>query len=516
MNKNKIEDIIGEEGKNDLADLMSDNDDNMEHNRELFNKNWNSVLNIEPEDKYLSLFKECLKQKYYNNHKKDGSLRIFSSKQRNKKSESSNNENNPNYLNIFNYFRNNDRNEVEDINFKTIHSFWSRRRDYLYITEGLPNYIQNERIKSAEIKFNLTKMMLTKNNEIIIQDNEEIINKDEQSTNNNNKEKTSALMNYSNLKDKYVKIDKKLLYGNNLIKDNTKENSINKNKYGTIRFQKDLINSKKYFLQEDFNNKKSNRIEKQLSELISPDKKNTKNKKNSLKEYINDRQIFYRNKTILQENKNTDSFFNNLQEGKMYDKVDILKSIQHINNQNKNCMQLLKIPFISDRESRKIIFPNDINSINKLKNISFTKKGLNNNREYNLFPVNQKTKKFLSTLYKGHQSTHNMSYFKNIKNNSFNKNKNEFISHNYTLRNKKAHNSIKVNDHKSIYQQLNGFSVSYFEKIHPNNNKNNFELINKDRPFPSSLNIFKFSFDSGIYKIPLISSSVKLQKKKQK
>ena len=425
----------------------------------------------------MSLFKECLKEKYYNNRKKDGSLRIFSSKQRNKKSESSNNENNPNYKNIF--------------NFKTIHSFWSRKRDYFYITEGLPNYIQNERIKSAEIKFNLTKMMLTKNNEIIIQDNEEIVNKDEHSTNNNNKEKTSALIN-------------------------TKENSINRNKYGIIRFQKDLINSKKYFLQKNFNNKNSNRIEKQLSELISLDKKSTKNKKNNLKEYIIDRQIFYRNKMILQENKNSESFFNNFQEGKMYDKVDLLNSIQRKNNQNKNCMQLFKIPFISDRESRKIIFPNDINSINKLKNISFTKKGFNYNRESNLFPVNLKTKQFLSTLYKGHQSTHNMSYFQNIKYNSFNINKNEFINHNYTLRNKNAHNSIKVNDHKSIYQQLNGFSVSYFEKIHPNNNKNNCELINKDRPFPSSLNIFKFSFDSGIYKIPLISSSVKLQKKKTK
>ena len=55
----------------------------------------------------------------------------------------------------------------------------------------------------------------------------------------------------------------------------------------------------------------------------------------------------------------------------------------------------------------------------------------------------------------------------------------------------------------------NGFSVSYFEKINFFNYVNN---ANKNKPFPSEKIIFKESFDSGIFNIPLISSSIKLKK----
>ena len=517
MNKEKFEDIIGEEGKSDLVDLINENDDNIEHNGELFPKNWNSVLNIEPEDKYLSLFKECLKQKSYKNHKKDGSLRIFSSRQKNIKSETPINKNNYININIFKYFKNNAKCDLDIINQKTVYSQWSKKSKNLYIKEGLSEYMHNERLKSAEINIKLTKIKLN-NNIILKQDNdEEIINKDEQFMSNNKKEKKQIIINNYILRNKPLKIDKKLLFDNNIIKENTKDNSNHENKYKTIHFNPNLINSKKIFLQKNFGNK----IGKQIKEQINLDKiNNSKNKKIIFNENKNNK-IVFRNKSLLQNNKNTDSFYNifsnmNNQEAKKYDKIDNLNSIKQ--NQKKNIIQLFNLPFISERESRKIQFLDDNKSINKSKNFSFTQKknSNSNNKQINLLPVNLKTKQFLTSLNKGYKSTQNKYYFNNTNNKSFNKKnkKNEFMSSNYSLRKKKGHNSLNVDEHKNIYQQLNGFSVSYFEKINSNNNINNNELINKERPFPSSLSIFKLSFDSGIYKIPLISSSVKIPKKR--
>ena len=58
----------------------------------------------------------------------------------------------------------------------------------------------------------------------------------------------------------------------------------------------------------------------------------------------------------------------------------------------------------------------------------------------------------------------------------------------------------------------NGFSYPYFEKINPIDNINFLPISNKNKPFPSYTNLFKVSFDSGDFKIPLISSSIKLKK----
>ena len=398
-----------------------------------------------------------------------------------------------------------------------MYSQWSKKSKNLYIKEGLSESMHNERLKSAEINIKLTKIKLN-NNIILKQDNdEEIINKDEQFMSNNKKEKKQIIINNYILRNKPLKIDKKLLFDNNIIKENTKDNSNHENKYKTIHFNPNLINSKKIFLQKNFGNK----IGKQIKEQINLDKiNNSKNKKIIFNENKNNK-IVFRNKSLLQNNKNTDSFYNifsnmNNQEAKKYDKIDNLNSIKQ--NQKKNIIQLFNLPFISERESRKIQFLDDNKSINKSKNFSFTQKknSNSNNKQINLLPVNLKTKQFLTSLNKGYKSTQNKYYFNNTNNKSFNKKnkKNEFMSSNYSLRKKKGHNSLNVDEHKNIYQQLNGFSVSYFEKINSNNNINNNELINKERPFPSSLSIFKLSFDSGIYKIPLISSSVKIPKKR--
>ena len=94
LSKEKICEIIEGQKINEYLNFGIVNN-NYESNNDLLKIKWKSVLNIEPEDKYEILFRDCLKQKSFNNHKKDGSLRIFSSKQRNKINEINiNNKNN--------------------------------------------------------------------------------------------------------------------------------------------------------------------------------------------------------------------------------------------------------------------------------------------------------------------------------------------------------------------------------------------------------------------------------------
>ena len=539
MNKEKFEENNGEEGKNDFADLLSENDENVEYNGELFNKNWNSVLNIEPEDKYELLFKECLKKKLYDNHKKDGSLRIFSSKQKNKISEpTTNNNNNSNNLNIniIKYFKNNAKSDMEGINPKTTNSFWTKKLNNLNINEGTQSNRINEAIKQGKKKLNLTEI---KKNNVLIEDNEEMGNKisfnDEESI-FNNKEKIKKKKNNFNLKTKPLKINKNLLYDTNIIKDNIKNKSVKNNKYITIHFKNSLINNKKYFIQKDFSiinklnknieNKKEKKIKNQNSFKRNLSSKKLKNVP-TLREYINDKNSLSRNNSLIQNNKNSsiekNSFNNNnLNINSPISNVKEDKSLfQKINTSNpiklNQKKQLFNIPLISGRESKKIKFSYE-KDFKKAKNINFSNKKYCSIEQNHLTPLSLRTNKLVITFDKENNKSTNTINNNNKKYKIFNKDKiYQYIkNNNFTQRSKKVKKTINVDEHKNIYQELNlnnGFSVSYFEKINPINNINNFELTSKNRPFPSSLNPFKVSFDSGVFKIPLISSSIRIRKR---
>ena len=501
MNKEKFEENKGEKGKNDLADLLSENDENIEYNGELFNKNWNSVLNIECEDKYELLFKECLKKKLYDNHKKDGSLRIFSSKQKNKISEPNiNNNNNSKNLNI---------------------------------NGGAQSNRINEAIKQEKKKLNLTEI---KKNNVLIEDNEEMKNKmlfnDEESI-FNNKERIKKIKNNFNLKTKPLKINKNLLYDTNIIKDNIKNKSIKNNKYITIHFKNSLINNKKNFIQKDFSiiNKMNKNIENKKEKKIKNQnnlKRNLSCKKlkniPSLRDYINGKNSLSRNNSLIQNNKNYSiekiSFNNNnLNINSPISNIKGVNSLfQKINTSNpiklNQKQQLFNIPLVSGREARKIKFSNE-KDFKNAKNISFSNKKNCSIEQNHLTPLSLRTNKLFITFDK--DNTNNINN-KNKKYKIFNKDKiYEYIkNNNFTQRSKKVKKTINVDEHKNIYQELNlnnGFWVSYFEKINPTNNINNFELTSKNRPFPSSLNSFKVSFDSGGFKIPLISSSIRIKKR---
>lgn len=111
----------------------------------------------------------------------------------------------------------------------------------------------------------------------------------------------------------------------------------------------------------------------------------------------------------------------------------------------------------------------------------------------------------------------NIKSEKNKKYNIFDKNKKKCISNNNSkFRNRKYNNSIiYLEENKNILQEMNlsnGFSIPYFEKINILDNINNFQINNNNKPFPNITNSFKVSFDSGDFKIPLISSSIKINK----
>ena len=148
----------------------------------------------------------------------------------------------------------------------------------------------------------------------------------------------------------------------------------------------------------------------------------------------------------------------------------------------------LNIPFVSgERKNHNL---ND-KELKGTKNLSFV-----NLKQKNLSLLNNNPKNIFMTLVNDKKRI-NFKTAKHQKNKIFNKKKIYDI-----IKKKYIHKNNEVN-------LSNGFSVSYFEKINLFNFVNN---TSKNRPFPSEQIFFKESFDSGIFNIPLISSSIKLNK----
>ena len=502
-----------EEQKKEFDKIIEENKELMELNSSLSNKKLDSVLSPAYEDKYEKLFKTCLQKKTYKNVKKDGTLRIFSCRQRNKIKE-------PNFinedkncinsksLNIIKYFQN-IRSDIKENNSKTSNSFLKKNYSNLNINDNSESNFNT--LKSFKDKINLTE---NKNNIVLKKDKEDSNNKflfNKQIFINDKKKKQK-----NNLKTNSLKLSKNLLvYETNSFKDNIQNDSkvSKESKYKTIHFKNNsVLNEKNNFPQKDlaFLKKITKDIEikdnikneintkiKRPNKLIININKNlnyNKGKNSESMNFSNDIIINSRNKSLLLTKKNCSfekNIFNNISKiispiSNRRKKFDSFHSPKNItNNLFNNLFFSESSSKINDKENSKIIFSNSKYSTIEPRHFS---------------PVNIKTKNILKSF------NQNNNLFINEKI----KMKNELKNKNINYRNKKIQNCVDIEDDKNIFHELSlstGFPVTYFKKINPISSKN--ILSPKYKPFPSPTNLFKVSLDSGIFEIPLISSSLK-------
>ena len=185
ISNEKLEDIIGQEEIKDFLNYMNGNEQ-IEFNGNLFNKNWNSVLNIDQEDKYEVMFKECLKTKLYDNHKKDGSLRIFSYKQMNKTYEYNNKNIN---IKKNKYLKNTNKTNSEKINSQSTHSL--RIKTIKNLNEGFHNDIKYKTLNNINTNHNF--ILNEKKKKSIVLENEEDLKIDENLFNKKEYEKNNII-----------------------------------------------------------------------------------------------------------------------------------------------------------------------------------------------------------------------------------------------------------------------------------------------------------------------------------
>ena len=472
LNEND-EEIIKDKSINEYINYISENHELIEFNGDLFNKNWNSVLNIEQEDKYEVLIKDCLKEKLYDNYKKDGTLKIFSSKQKNKSFYYFNKIHIPK----INYFKEKNFQFCEKINL-------FKNKNNININDCPKSDRNYKSLKAYKNNSNLTDI---KKNNSNIEENEDTTNKIsfnvEELLLKNTSQIKSAKKYFLN-KSIPLKVAKKLLFE----KDFKEDINSDENKYKTIYLKNDKIDN----------------IKNESKGYNYQNKNILKNKRYSnIKEFILNKDILKKNNSFIENRKN---IFN--------EKTNIFiknyKNKLNNNNNNKNPMRinlqrkLFKIPLISGRELRKKILShekeNSKSNINLLKDNSLKQKNMSllNVKDTNLLDYFNKNNNNNSLNSKTAKNKRNIfdkkRMFKFIKNNDFT-NRNSYLK------------NITIKENTKNYQELNlknGFSISYFER--------KTSINNKSKDFSSESNLFKVSFDSGIFKIPLVSSSVKLEK----
>lgn len=534
LSQEKIGEIILNKKKySEYTNFYSENEKS-ESTSDLFKTNLNSVLNIEPEDKYEILFKDCLKQKSYKNHKKNGSLRIFSSRQRNIIYEQNfkTNQRNSKYINIIKYFQKNTKFGLESNIYKIINSFRNEKIKYLNIYETFDNKSNNKLLKTIKNNTNFTDI---NTNKILIEDEEEIkqnniilLNGKKLKFNNKNfKAKKKNYISESNP----LKLNKSLLFKSSLSKNNTPKNDFKRKKYITIHFKSHLsfkknnievikkLNKKRINKNENLkenNNMKPKNELKNINVNLDIQKQNIYSSFQLDSKYKRDN--FPRNNIISNNN-------NNIFIGKNTFKNINLNSPIHFKKENKILFneynfsnpaklkkkkKLFKEEIFSDRKSEE----KDLYEKENERNVNTKNKKYSNKMENYLTPMNIKTNHLLRNYNK-----HNIFNFNSENNKSkiinLFENNNIYKNMENNNRYKKFNSFMNVGQNKDILQEMNinnGFSISYFEKISSNNNINSIQNINKNHLFPPAKNYFKISFDSGVFKIPLIVSSKEIEK----
>ena len=516
-----------------IKNFVSENNKSIEFNNNDFDINWNSVLNMEPEDKYVVLFKDCLKKKVYNNYKKDGSLRIFSSRQSNKICEENNrnsNINNAKYsknINIIKCFKDISRFDLENANLKTFNSSMKKNKN-LNINEIPDNNKFNNSIKIIKKNLNLTNII--RNIKTI--EGEEFNRKISQNIKNIilDQKRLKISKNTIILKSKPLKLNKNLLFEANFTNRITPQNNTKKNKYITIRFKNNSLFNKdkntKNIALDIINQLNIKRIDNKGNDIFKNimiknnneiDINNKINKKNNFinfKEYAN---LFSKNISFINSNRNISSEKNSFSNNKKsQNSMKKKNKIYYNNSSNFSKINQKKLLFKDGKCSKRIF--NSRNESENIRNISLYNNNNLNKVQRSLSPINIKaSSSFFKTFDNNNYMNFNIKSEKNKKYNIFDKNKKKCISNNNSkFRNRKYNNSIiYLEENKNILQEMNlsnGFSIPYFEKINILDNINNFQINNNNKPFPNITNSFKVSFDSGDFKIPLISSSIKINK----
>ena len=441
----------------------------------------NSILDMKMKKNYEDIFKESFKKIDYENRKKDGSLRIFSSTQRSRiYDKDSKNNNNFDNINIIKYFKKfMKKSEYERRNLKTAYPLRIR---------GLNDFstINSNRKKSSK---NLSLVIINGQNKHInkryLKTDNNLINTSEQKENVNTREKKFKLNFSKSLKKFYLKAST-VDNNNNNIKENDRYKINNKNEL----IESNDINKKNE--NPDLNIKNNNTIKKDLIKQ----KENVNLNISKLKQNIINK---------LKENKQKIKKlpYNNLKYGNIGNKNSKNKNNLKNNtflsfHENKQLKKNLssKDFFISSRNNikAKILLKDKINAKKTLKK-SFSQK------EYKYF------------LEKSNNTT--LIIDKDKLSISKNKSSNNIFK---TKSSDKQSSCKKVDsfleDNSNLFKEFNlnnGFSVSYFKSIKPINEFRNYEIIHKKKIFPPTPNKFKIAFNSGDFNIPLVSSFLKLK-----
>ena len=469
-----------------LEDGKNENFDNLEKGIDIYQ------LGIKKENKYEALFKKSIKLKDYENRKKDGSLRIFSSKQRSRIYDKDDEKNNQmDNVNIIKYYKEfTKKPEYDRRTLKTAHQLRIRKLNSLNYSD---NHYSNYNTKRNYNNINKSEAS-TEINRQHDEINQKYFKTDNQINNNNSKKIIK------NMQEKKMGLKLKNFKFNVSIIDDNKIK-------GNIRYNpseiKEFADNNKQGENSSLNLKDKNKI----NNFINITKEHTKKSNEDINTKI----------TKLNE-----KIINKLKE-----KKERTKLIQNYNLKDGSISYKIKEENAKNKNNLKNKFNVSSNpNITLKKKFSSTQNlfSTRNNHNIKLLLKDDKnnTKKFLK---KSSSQRDIISFIRKSNKTSINKDKGKIKI------NKNQNINCKLNSQPSdkiSYQELNtfsgkyynifkefnlnnGFSVSYFKKINSINEFNNYEIIQKKPQFPSCSNKFKVTFDSGDFNIPLVSSSIKLK-----
>ena len=472
LNKLKDENIK-ENNKEILLDYVNDS------------QTCETLLKLQKENKYEALFKKFNKSKDYENRKKNGSLRIYSSKQKSRiydKEEEKNiiHDN----INIVKYFQQISKSHINysRINLKSASPLKTRKLSRLNYNENS----FNKGIKKDKYN-NITK---TEKNEEL----NELYSKTDNPTFNHHIKKNQK---YSELIKKTTK-NLKFHFRNN-DSDIFKQNM----RYNKSKSQSEII--------DFFDNNKQN----ENSKIIF------RNKKNKLKERI--KNFISNTKEFgIKSNKIKEGHFSNIRKNLIHKsylkksdsqrKLNDINLISKINKENiSNQVSIINTIKSSTNSTRNIIKNIPNRSLFSPKTNKNRKRLFSHDNIYKTIKLKKSTS-LRQVNYLSPKTDKIIQYIEKVSNQSSN---NSIHEQNQQAEDKLIlNNKIKTFSEKytNIYKEFNlnnGFSISYFKKINQNNKLNDFEIIQYKSKDSLSPNKFKITFDSGDFNIPLVSSTIR-------
>ena len=459
------------------------------------------ILKVKKENKYEALFKKIKTIKDYENRKKDGSLRIYSSRQKSRiydKEDEKNNKKLDN-IDIIKYFKEfTKKPDYDRKNLKTAHQLRIRKLNNLNYNENFITCNNNKKLNNKKNKSLQSESITEKyeqNNEVNQKysrtENEKNINIENKNIKNNDIMTNGS---YKTITD--LKLNVKLA-NNNQTKINDRYNRIGK--------QNEIIE----FVDINKKIKKSNLILKNKNRIF---------KENIIKE---------KNRKILSEKiKFQLTKMNHSLKDSLYKKIDS-QTIKNSKLKDSNFIYKMNILNCQNKSNFKNIFNFATNHIRTFKgNLSSTNSLISsrNNKIRLLLKNKDNIMKKNSLKKSSSQNQFNIltqKSHKNLQNKDNNKNKRTnlllYRQQQQKQQERKLSSYNEINNFSGKYAKIlkefnlnNGFSFSYFKKINQINDFNEFELIKKRSKFPLSSNKFRVTFDSGDFNIPLVSSSINL------